>query len=557
MITTISASNKRLRTKPYPEKLDMVSVLKEGIEKPKAKINIPKRSLGSTRAPGLGIGTVIGHTWEDIQTSYVLTPRRVASNPNDTQANIHFVYTAAHTPIPADWGRVVYVNTYDPIASQGSFFPLGDEGISLQPNRDSLRARNGKVNALPDGRGVWHCEEGDLSDVSLGYPDGLLWVQANQHDTSMIKYDIDRSIYESLLFQPNNVPGYWSQAVQVNGLDTIYHLLGVEWDWDASRTNLYFGLHPLMYFRKVNDGGTWSAVTLNDTITAWGMIGASPVSGDVCAAYLHYTESADSVASRNPTHNASWEDEDEDNDIYIVESHDYGTTWDAISTNMTNYNREISSASVHINGGQVQVFYDSEGELHVIWTEFRVKSDPYNNPGTRWNGFESNLMHWSRRVPGDNAGGIIIMIQRTTYGDAINYYAEDTDNMCGATENSFLNEINIAECNGRLYAVYQTSLIDHEWGVQDTTDCSTFPNFYGAHNGEIGLNVSTSLDGLLWDAQRDLDGTKHPGQGTATGCDGIHLSETGICPHEKAPSLDLFGYDVTSVAGGIGNISIR
>ena len=282
----------------------------------------------------------------------------------------------------------------------------------------------------------------------------------------------------------------------------------------------------IQYFRTVNAGQmgattSWEGPLTIDSANYRGVIAASSVSGKVAIAYNHHTSWAFS------------ENNGSDCDVFYRESTNGGADWGG-PTNITNYNRVERSYGPWI---EVQPFYDSDGYLHVLWNANPYPEDVYNAPGGFFfNDFTCSLLHWTSRTD------LTSRVSNREYG--INWNTQ----VCGfgGANTMYLAFFNIAECNGRLYVIY-SGWNDIYADPPIINDCAssfgTAPSRVYQANGEIYMRVSTTKDGLLWDAERNLTNTYTPG------CDSLGFG--GVCMNDTKVMLAKYGMDVTAYPGAL------
>ncbi|UCC44406.1 MAG: hypothetical protein JSU65_00305, partial [Candidatus Zixiibacteriota bacterium] len=205
-----------------------------------------------------------------------------------------------------------------------------------------------------------------------------------------------------------------------------------------------------------------------------------------------------------------------------------GLAW-TLPANITNYPRTGDQSS-HAAWWETYVYLDSDDGLHIIWNAIPVVADPYNDPSMNWNDLSCSIFHWTDRVAGPSAGGTITRIHNAEWGPSYLYEA------CGAGESIlWLGFFSISECNGRLYTIFNQYLDAWgNWGDPQVNDCAD-ANYSVRANGEIALCVSSSLDGLLWDAARNLTNTYTPNCST--------VSSGGVCMDELKPTMSRYGMD--------------
>jgi hypothetical protein len=307
------------------------------------------------------------------------------------------------------------------------------------------------------------------------------------------------------------------------GNDTITHLISSESKFPYNPPACPVscgGMTPLLYFRKMTFGnaGTWIGPTVLDTVAIMGHVTASRTTPKVAVIYIQYPATA--YANNNG----------DDEIVVYRESDSVGVTWKP-KVNITNYNQMTGpsyTAWVEAKG-----LYDSNGKLHIIFNGIPVPKDPYGT-GFVWNSLlnGSSVLHWS------NATNAISRIYNAEFDfDTYDYPSV----FCGFIGTNMLTSGNFAmsECDGNLYVVWVMGNNPNA-NPPLLNDCATGGTRDARYkaNGEIYLSVSSDLDGLLWDAARDITNTPTPG------CDSAGFG--GICYSDVKPTMSDFGMDITS-----------
>jgi len=471
--------------------------------------------LGSARSTSASSpGIVVRGTYEDWQSGYMKRPQIAFNGP----PSIQFGYSDLQTEVLTQRG--FGYNAYDP--TNGGDWPRGfGVGCRIQPT--DMEGYRASLALDPNGLAVM-----SGSDAAGGQADNHFYSNSTLHAC----FWGGGSIIEPGQYTPgfintggasdslNNVQA----VVQIFGGDTITHALGVEvvpasftWIPEANTLVPFVAQH----FRKVNQGPigaatTWEGPTTIDTANYRScLLAASPVSGKVAVIYLHLTTFAS-----DPDVNERW-----DSDVYYRESTDGGANWGA-PTNVTNYDRTQPTYMpwVEVNG-----MYDTEGELHTLWSGKPTPSFYWDSTGYNRAAYQGvSLFHWSTRT------GQISRVANRDWGIDL------TQSGCGFGGNGALELawFSMSECNGRLYVTY-TGWLDMFAVPPVDDDCaSSFgeaPDRGWQANGEIWMHVSTGLDGILWDAPRNLTNTYTPG------CDSVGFG--GLCMNDTKSSLALYGFD--------------
>ncbi len=508
-----------------------------------AQANSRRIPLGVTEAAaGTGLGEVVDNTWDDFQ-AYMHNGHYVGSGfdatadaVGDVGVEVHFVYdelSSIDTATEPNYYKSGY-NFYNASAGVGSNWPAGQEaGCQLEAAHTHGGGRGVVISVLPDGRPAFanrttmRSEHNGVDD-STTFLDNHVFYQQDKSSFNRCYWDstvnsshVDPSIYQiGWVSENDDTAGLSNTPVietQIVGGDTVTHLLLYEGGYYvvAGYPN-GIDFHTVSYFRKVGTAtpGTWSAATVIDT-NFWygGGIAASPSNSDVAIAMTTISPLGRLQSNEN------------DCDISYTVSTNGGLTWPGL-TNLTNYPRNVASWTA---GNEVALLYDSRGFLHIVWTAQPTPADPYRG-GYHWPDFGADLFHWSDAI----GGGTTSMIQYASYDlnpAACSY---------GGYNAGYLAWFNLTECDGNLYATYN---LWHgralELGIEDPTaydDCALVINGIFSSNAEIYLNVSSSLDGLLWDAPRNLTKTYTPK------CDSVG-GENGPCGHEYKPGAERWALD--------------
>ena len=517
--------------------------------------------LGSTSInAGIGIGEVVDNSWDDWQnwmhnghyvaSGYDVTPDATT----DVGVEVHFVYEELAQDSTVSYNSVLRksgYNFYNASNAPGTNWPEGQEsGCQLEALHDYGGGYRVSLALMPDGRAAFASTttmrgEHTGADDSTTNLDNQMFFQQDKSPFNRCYWDstanttlIPPSVYQAGWVSENaDDPSLSTEPVietQIVGTDTIIHLLLFEAGGETSVPG-----YPLLesqdyatisYFRKVGSAtpGTWSGPTVLDTNYFYGgNIAASSVSPNV--AFV--------CSDLSPLGRLNGQENDAD--IYFTESTDAGLTWSLPMSNLTQYPRNVPSWTAKYG---TDVMYDSRGYLHITWTAQPTPDDPYRG-GYHWPDFGADLFHWSDAVAGTHAGGTISMIQYASYD--INPAACSY----GGYNAGYLAWFNLTECDGNLYALYNIwHMRTLELGIDDPTaydDCpETIETDVHSANAEIAMNVSSSLDGLLWDEIRNLSDTYTPG------CDSVG-GEGGPCGHEYKPGAELYALDPT----GLGTLT--
>ncbi|HUV29599.1 MAG TPA: hypothetical protein VMY05_00720 [Acidobacteriota bacterium] len=470
-----------------------------------------RASLGAAQ-PGAvqSAGMVVDNTYMDDQ--YRPPAGHMVSFGGPTPS-IHFTYSDATSPSANS--RFGY-NIYDPVAAD---WPRGSGvGCEVQPTDQTGQWVMNDID--PRGLLVFGGE-----DDAGGSADNHFYFQPSQHSCFFGAGSVIPAVQynDGHFLDVTNHLTFCKIEVQEYNNDTIMHVLAGESSTVAHPTarNLLEG--AISYYRKLGtgDAGTWEGPTVMDTTAFYvnGSIAASRVSGDVAVSYTHYHDMA---YANNQVY---------DVEVFFRLSDNGGASW-GLPTNLTSYPRTGTQAS-HAAWVETSALYDSEGGLHIVFNAEPIVADPYNDPIFFWGDFSSSMFHWTDRVPGPKAEGTITRVHNAEWG--INYNTQ----VCGfgSPGTMYLGYFSISECNSHLYTVF-TQYLDAwgNFGLPQTDDCASgFADRTRAANGEIAICVSTTLDGILWDAARDLTNSYTPG------CDSAGYG--GTCMNDTRPTLSRYGMD--------------
>ncbi|MDD5426575.1 MAG: hypothetical protein PHN52_08845, partial [candidate division Zixibacteria bacterium] len=456
---------------------------------------IPQQSLGIS-GDGNTPGVVIGHSWYDYQCNSSTTRQIDWRNPNP---QIHMAFTQIFA---VGGKRYVTYNVYDPISGT---WPLGaDIGCPVSPPSGDAEGRAGftSMDIRPDGGAVIACHhsaDNNGTDYSTA-------VYIDQTASSGIYCGFGQgshapnSLAEFAAQEPNPAEYSWPKIeYHINGNDTVIYALSVE---APDNTSLE---QTMVLFRNAGSSlqSTWEAFVIDTVFFSLHNLTASRLTRKVAICYL----------DRAP------ENIQGNNDVYYLVSQDMGATWNLSNkVNVTNYQVDEVGYRAWL---ELSCLYDSNDNLHLVWN-----ANLYNGDGQGTAGRNCRLFHWAENTD------IISTIQNAEW---------DPSRVCGVAGSNVFNvaKFTISECNGRLYVIW------NQWGDPDngdSTDCAD-PNLSSAAtnaNAEIYLSVSSDLDGILWDAPRNLTNTKTPN------CDSTSGNE---CGNETWPFMSRYGMNNSQWSG--------
>ncbi len=482
-----------------------------------AELNKPRWiPLGAPVSKHVGIGEVVDHTYDDYQWGDEVN-KHVAVAQGTGMADIHFVYSDAPSSDSGTVRRGGY-NVYD--ATDGSWPQTQDIGCLLQASAENGGGSPG-IDVFPDGLVVMTAFDSEGEPV-IG--DHTFYYQEFPHDCNWLTNYVPQATYTAVTgWADPDSTGFAlpSIATQMNGTDRITHVFGIENGRTGSLDGGPWGAIQLFYFRKIGnlETGSWTNGALIDSCILFGShkIVANQNTGDVALIYHHL--SATGISQQN------WLD----NDLYLRESSNYGVTWGP-KTNITSFVHDGTEIAPDYScswGEDIDAVYDSNNDLHVVFTAMPIPIDPYNAATLfeEWGDFNVDLLHWSRTVSGPNAGGTIVKVADGSY-DPTEWDAFDWNVYhCGfgpnVTDAQYITNPQIAQCGDHLYTVW--GQIHSKLGSFDPEVDTTFADSINGHaldcqgerlndnradaNWEIFASVSTSLNGLLWDPARNLTNT--------------------------------------------------
>ncbi|RME19902.1 MAG: hypothetical protein D6800_13755, partial [Candidatus Zixiibacteriota bacterium] len=488
-----------------------------------------RRSIGTPSVASPNNATPPGFelvsTYNDDQY-WPSTPRLVGSR---TTSDVHFVYS--DKPTLGANPRYGYL-VYDPVAA--SWTPFPGQGCTVQASDGEGWYAN--MDVLPNGMVVMT----GIDDAQFGTNnlDNHTIYQTAQHScfwgTGTV---IPQSKYNLGFFDPTHQTQQPRVEVQEWMGDTIVHMIVIE----EQPTELGLGdlaVNPLEYFRKfgpTDDNGAdlWEGPVVLDSVNRssgrqfinTGSITASRVSPKVAVAYTHYHQEAFNHIATHGSAQARY-----DVEIYRQENDSIGDPglWSG-PINTTNYSRVVASQTAFIDA---QSLYDSEGFLHIVWTAGNTVDNVYDDPDYFWGDFSNGIWHWTDRT------GQISKVYDANWG------LEFNTQVCGFGDPGvgYVGQVSIGECDGNLYVIfsqYLDALGSDDFLANDgIDDCTSVGDRGFSANGEIEMVVSSTLDGSLWDAARNITKT------FTAGCDSL-LGTGGQCEAEHEASIARYGTDVS------------
>jgi hypothetical protein len=489
----------------------------------------PRYPLGSAAAPA-NVSSPGNQIYETFMDDQYRSPGKRMVDFRGKRPDIHFVYS--RTKVASEDSRFGY-NMYNPILGTWPQGPqsgcviqqVGEAGqhAVMDVNGRSRVVIGGADGAPIENHFYWQPLTGAPANCSFGAGGAIA---QSQYDDFFVSPKISNNLAEPAI------------EIQEWAGDTMIHVLGKEEfvtsadDGTAVDAAPEFGTYTLNYFRKIGNtsGGTWTGPICIDTVNNIsngngahnGSITASRMSPDVAVAYVHWKVGSPVTGTSRRY----------DNDVWYRISTTTGLTWGP-KTNLTNYSRLTASFSSFL---AVQALYDHQGFLHIVWDGGATVPDVYNNSDYFWGDFSTNIFHWSNRT------------NETAKAHNAQWGIDLNTQVCGfgSPGTGYAGFYTMSECENRIYIVFSQYLNYLGDDVTPTTpqnynattgDCASggFDDRVHAANGELYMVVSKDLDGILWDAARNITKTYTPK------CDSVGFG--GVCMNDTRSSLSRYGMD--------------
>ncbi len=524
----------------------------------------PVGSAVSTDA-GIGKGESVDLTWDDAQ--YTTGHGRHISHwwngqyGIDAAVSVHFAYRDL---IDSTASNRIYYSGYNAYDALNGVWPRGVEtGCDLQDSDPLGWGDIPSLDIMPNGRAVM----AGMSALYRTMPgggslyDNMVFYQGSEFGctydprTNLNVTWIDSSVYRPRFMVRSD--GTYSRTPQVvsqwDGTNTIVHLLlgeespGTMLNGDAYVSGLPY--YSFVYFRKVGEtsgSGTWSAGQIIDSLWfSWASMAAAP-----------YPYTGVAITYTNPSYYGALLENEHDLDVWCRESFDRGISW-ASAYSVTNYANAIAGDPKHFTAWlETQAMFTTDGKLNVVWTAKPTFEDPYFD-GFNWTDYDENIYHWEKTngsgVPGV---GDVVKVANGNFNDGGDYITGSFNTLhCGfgGSNAGYIANINLAECDGKLYCVWNQiheRANNADWrragtqpmpGVLD--DCSYTGNRQAMANWEIMMSVKSLTDGTFWDNARNITNTYTPNCGVA----GDPLAQ-GVCGSEYKPTVEKYGLDETGLS---------
>ncbi len=455
--------------------------------------------LGTMTADGGSPGHIIGKSYRDNQGN--LNPGRLVDWRHGPQ--VHFTFSAQ------------FMGS-DPL--QGAV-PAWHEYMMFDPSRspDGVFLSNVMIQPAPLTRGGWFpnldIDEtghtilvGETFDLPAAPPDRDVWTYWDWSGPGNYGTFLEDPLPQALSLDPMENLEYPKIAYQEHGGSYTTHVVVKEPPGDQPHTN------SITYWRR--DGGNptsggWTSLLLTNTVSSNQFDVASSRSGsaEVAVCWIEWP-------NWYPTGSG-----DESGQIMVQQSHNAGVSWDSPYS----ITPDVATEDCWVAWVDLCALFDTDDFLHVVYN-----AEEYDgSSGTKQNFDPSRILHWTNRVSGTYGGGTIRLV----------HMAEGLTHMCGQGRPWVTNTAkpSISQCDDKLYVVWQ-QYGDFDSG--DTLDCAdhtlTHTGAY-MYNADLYMSVSSSLDGHLWDAGRNLTQSKTPG------CDG---TDPNNCDHDTYPSTARYGMNM-------------
>ncbi|MCD6249654.1 MAG: hypothetical protein J7J98_04900 [candidate division Zixibacteria bacterium] len=525
------------------------------------RTNPLRRTVGTATSPdaGIGVGVSIDLTFDDMQYGFPIG-RYISHYWNgeigtSAQAGVHFVYESVIDTVDGDPHAspiLTGYNVYDAAVTSNNWPRGQDGGCDLQSTDEfgygkwANMAVLGNTNVVIAATSRFFSSLGDdfIGDNMFyfqGAPFNCVYDPRSGINTTFI----DTTVYRVHFGTPDD--GHYSEqpeiTTQFDGANTITHAILAESEpvYGPASNDYVTGNAYLIftYYRKVGDAsgdGSWSSGVVLDSImqvysTNGVTLAASPVSGKVCISYS------------NPGYYGNLLNNEYDTDVFYKESTDYGLTWNP-KVNVTTYQNAIGGDPNHFKAWvESPALYDSNDDLHIIWTGTGTSADPYFD-GFNWNDFDTDIFHWSR-----NTGNIIRMARGTYLND--DYLTGSINTLhCGfgGQYSGYIAFIWISECDGKLYIVWNQmqEWVNHgDYTIQPELmeDCAVRVERIAAANWEVMMSVAQMSTPDLWDPARSISATHTPRCGLAEWDD-----SEGPCGNEYKPAVEAYALDETGLS---------
>ncbi len=457
----------------------------------------PVTSLGTHSADGGSPGHIIGRSFRDDQAH--LNPGRFVDwrgNPT-----VHFIFAGQLLPghNVAAIGRWLEYTMFDPTTPPNGVF-LTNTWVQVSPLTTGGWYPNLSVDetnhAIPVGEEFNPADPTRLSTI--------FWDQAGPGAWGTFTPD---ALPQALSIDPAEYIMYPRIEYQDYDGKMIVHVVALEDSGDEA-----CDLDAITYWRKELDSaraaGTWTTMLVSDNVWSNHMdiSAARGGSGNVGIAWIEWPGYCNGEDGGKAV-------------IHVIESINGGLAWLAeveITDEEWEYQPWVDIAGT----------YDTDHYLHLVYnSSLEGVIDP------------ARVYHWTNRVVGPDGGGTTSLIA----------IADGYEHMCGRGSSNVNNtgKPMISQCDTLLYVTWTQY---GRWQDGDSLDCAAdqFANDNGApiYNADIYMSVSSSLNGLLWDLQRNLTDSHTPD------CDS---TDANNCDHDTYGTMARYGMNMADFPGTYWN----
>ncbi len=445
-------------------------------------------ALGSASPNVDSKGVLVANTWDEWQANSTIGRNVDFNPPASGLPAVQFSYMSLSSATANDqWGWASYE------AVSATYVPPGGKVIVQNSNPGSVEAgRYPKIAVGADG----------IAYVgAYTWPDFAAAPTASQmqvsKDAGPIVGDFGGILDGSVMDEAvrDGSPAYGGETIwptfdiYESGGSTTLYLCGFENSGGDGAIKLY----RKVGWSALNPDNTWSIVFTDTTHFPLADVACSRVSSKVAVSWVKYS------VGGHVSGNSS------DCDVWVAIS-PTGASGSFVRTNVTNYTGAGYRAWLEIAS-----LWDTSDMLHVMWNASYTDGVDFGSRRCR-------LFHWSQHNPAN------------IYTIADGGFDPTLAGCVGGSNVMNFAKFSIAECDGRLYAVFAGFSYPGIDGAQPQDDCAVSRGVQGS-NGEVYLSVSSDLQGKAWDAPRNLSQSYTPA------CD------TGTCADDSWASISRYGMD--------------
>jgi hypothetical protein len=449
-------------------------------------------SLGSAQPAVDSRGALIAQTWRDWQSNSSIGRTVDVNRPGAPDPAVQFSYMEKASAAAADlsrWGWASYE------ATSGTFVPPGGKVVVQSDAPGSVQAGSYPKIAI-DATGTAFMGSYDFPDQAA-LPNNTQMHVAK--DGGSLVGDFGGILDGSVMSEAVRDGGGIENAETIWPTMDIYENGAVTTVYLAAFENVTGADGAVKVFRKVgwsdaNPDATWSLVFTDTTFFPTQDISCSRVSSRVGVAWPKFTPAGRTAGDQSQ------------NDVHCALS-PTGASGSWVRTNITNYAGAGYRAWL-----EVACLFDSSDKFHVIW------NGSYTD-GVDFGARRCRLFHWSEH----NTARIYTIFDAgwdPTLTDCV-----------GGSNVMNVGKFSIAECDGRLYAIFTAWNWPGIDGTGAVDDCCASAAISQGANGELYLSISSDLSGNAWDAPRNLSSSYAPA------CD------TGNCVDDRWASISRYGMD--------------